>query len=232
MTKKTVAAAIKPKQKKSDTTRAHILATALKMFRSGGFDDTTMRDIAAEAGVALGGAYYYFPSKEAIVVAYYEQVQEHHAELVRERLTGKQNLRERLGIAMHAKLDILKDDHKLISALFRYNGDPQHSLSFLGPKTAYLRRASVELFDEVIGNESMPDDIREMLPTLLWAMHMGVMLYTVYDTSAGQSKTRKLIDGSLDLGMKLLAAAKFPLLRPFRGQLATLMKSSGLMLGA
>ena len=32
-----------------------------------------MREIATEAGVALGSAYYYFESKEARVIAFYEQ---------------------------------------------------------------------------------------------------------------------------------------------------------------
>ena len=34
-----------------------------------------MRDIAKAAGLSLGAAYYYFPSKEALVFAYYEQNQ-------------------------------------------------------------------------------------------------------------------------------------------------------------
>jgi AcrR family transcriptional regulator len=32
-----------------------------------------MRDIAREAGMALGAAYYYFESKDAIVMAFYER---------------------------------------------------------------------------------------------------------------------------------------------------------------
>ncbi|MBW2465654.1 MAG: helix-turn-helix transcriptional regulator, partial [Deltaproteobacteria bacterium] len=42
--------------------RALILETALSCFRDKGFDETTMRDIAREAGISLGAAYHYFPS--------------------------------------------------------------------------------------------------------------------------------------------------------------------------
>ena len=35
-----------------------------------------MREIAAAAGVAVGAAYYYFDSKDALVMAFYEQAQE------------------------------------------------------------------------------------------------------------------------------------------------------------
>ncbi len=55
---------------KSEETRERILNAALKLFRDRGFEAATMRDIAEEAGVATGAAYYYFPSKDAIVMEY------------------------------------------------------------------------------------------------------------------------------------------------------------------
>src|ERR1700681_1858594 len=83
-----------------EQTRTLILNAALERFRKGGFEVTTMRDIARAAKVATGAAYYYFPSKEAIVAAYYDQVQRLHAEKVRLELNGKVGLRERLGVAI------------------------------------------------------------------------------------------------------------------------------------
>ncbi len=67
-----------------ENTEALILQAALELFRERGFEVTTMRNIAQAAKVATGAAYYYFPSKEAIVLAYYDQVQRRHAEKVRE----------------------------------------------------------------------------------------------------------------------------------------------------
>src|SRR5713226_2676348 len=116
-------------------TRELILRTALDLFRRGGFEVTTMRDIACAAKVATGAAYYYFPSKEAIVAAYYDRVQRRHAEKVRVELNGRAGLRERLGAAMHSKLEILKDDRMFLGALFRYTGDPDHPLSVFGKGT-------------------------------------------------------------------------------------------------
>ena len=97
-----------------EKTMAVILQTALELFRERGFEVTTMRDIAKAAKVATGAAYYYFPSKEAIVAAYYDRVERSHAEKVREELKGKAELRERLGAVMHSKLEILKDDRKFL----------------------------------------------------------------------------------------------------------------------
>jgi len=62
--------------KKSEATRAQILDVALDLFRRHGFESTTMRGIAPEAGVSLGSAYYYFESKEDLVMAFYERAME------------------------------------------------------------------------------------------------------------------------------------------------------------
>ena len=58
-----------PQRATSEETRRLILDTALRLFRERGLDETTMRDIAAGAGLSLGAAYYYFRNKEAIVGA-------------------------------------------------------------------------------------------------------------------------------------------------------------------
>ena len=53
---------------RGEQTRQLILETALRLFRERGYAETTMRAIAKEAGVAVGNAYYYFDSKEHLIV--------------------------------------------------------------------------------------------------------------------------------------------------------------------
>src|SRR5262249_3991252 len=72
VTTKTKRTRSKPDEKKSEATRRHLLERALVLFKERGVEATTMRDIAKAAGLSLGAAYYYFPSKEALVFAYYE----------------------------------------------------------------------------------------------------------------------------------------------------------------
>jgi AcrR family transcriptional regulator len=59
-----------------ETTRvareARILRAAVACFARQGYYGTTMEEIAAEAGIAKGAAYVYFPSKEAIFLALYD----------------------------------------------------------------------------------------------------------------------------------------------------------------
>lgn len=195
--------------------RELILLTALRLFRGCGFELTTMRDIARAAKVATGAAYYYFPSKEAIVSAYYDQVQRVHAETVREECKGKTDLRECLGIVFHSKLEILKDDRRFLGALFRYSGDPQHHLSVFGKGAQMQRSQSMGIFREVIAQANVSEEMQKLLPAALWLLHLGMILYFIYDESSGQQKTHKLVDNVLDLLAQAVELTNSAFVRPF-----------------
>jgi len=188
-----------------------------------------MRGVASEAGVALGLAYHYFPSKEALVMAYYERVQREHRIVAHEKLAQTRSLRDRLAMLLHTKLDILKDDRRLLGALFRYTGSPEHPLSLLGKATAPLRADCMSLFAEALEPERLPEDLRELIPLALWGLHMGVLLYFLYDSSPNLRRTRKLVDGSVELAVGFLKLAKFPLLRPARRGVMGLLRGAELM---
>ena len=202
---------------KGEVTRQKILDTAVGLFRERGFDETTMREVASQAGVALGLTYHYFPSKEAVVMAYYDRVQGEHRRVVEDKVLAVPGLRDRLAQLFHTKLDIVKDDRRLLGALFRYTGNPEHPLSFLGKGTEAIREDCISLFAEALEREPLPDDLRVLLPKAIWALHMGVLLYFLYDTSEGQARTRRLVDGSMDLTVSLLKLVKLPLLAPVLG---------------
>ena len=215
---------------KAQLTRAHLLATALRVFRERGLEAATMRELASAAGTSLGSAYYYFPSKEAIIQAYYDDVQAEHARRVTAALgENRLDLKDRLRAAFHTKLDIVQGDRKLLGALFRYTGEPQHPLSALGDGTGRNRQQSMSVFLAAIGDEKLPDDIRAILPTGLWALHMGILLYFIYDDSPEQQRTRQLVDAVLALLVRLLALVKFSVLKPVRGSILSLLRDAGLL---
>src|SRR6516165_6391288 len=56
-------------------TIAAILASARSLFRTRGFEATSIDDIAEGAGVAKGAVYHHFESKEAIFTQVLEAVQ-------------------------------------------------------------------------------------------------------------------------------------------------------------
>jgi AcrR family transcriptional regulator len=214
-----------------EKTNALILTTALDLFRRSGFETATMRDIAAAANVATGAAYYYFPSKEAIVSAYYDQVQRIHAETVREQWEGKSGLRERLGIAFHSKLEILKEDRRFLGALFRYTGEPDHPLSVFGKDTKAQRAQSMAIFREAVAGTGLSDEMQQLLPAALWLLHLGMILFFIYDETVEQQKTHKLVNGVLDLLVQTIewtsSAFVRPFVQPFQTRVLQMLQDAG-----
>jgi AcrR family transcriptional regulator len=51
--------------------REKLLAISARRFAKGGFEATSMRDIAGEAGMLAGSMYYHFPSKNELIAAVY-----------------------------------------------------------------------------------------------------------------------------------------------------------------
>src|SRR5580704_4587623 len=65
--------------KRSERTRAEILAAAIEEFAARGFHDAKISDIVSRAGVTQPSFYFYFPSKQAIYDHLLERV---HDELL------------------------------------------------------------------------------------------------------------------------------------------------------
>jgi len=212
-----------------EASREHILSVALKLFREKGFDGTTMRDIAAAAGLSLGAAYYWFPSKEALVLAYYARQQDTHAAASRGALESLPDLRSRLGAVMHAKIDMLKEDRKLLRAILRSTLGADEAISVFSAETEGVRRRSIDVFLDAIGrDETIPEDARPLFAQMLWTLHLGLLLYFVNDTSEDQAKTRELVDGSLDLVCNLAPLLSSPMLGPMRAEVMSLLQNAGL----
>ncbi|MBE0446811.1 MAG: TetR/AcrR family transcriptional regulator [Actinobacteria bacterium] len=54
---------------KSERTRLKIMASAAKVFNEKGFDNTSIQDIANDAGIAKGTIYYYVEKKEDLLLS-------------------------------------------------------------------------------------------------------------------------------------------------------------------
>jgi len=184
-----------------------------------------MREIAAAAGVATGAAYYYFDSKEAIVMAFYEQAQEEmQADLVLKLATAK-TLEARLRTIITEKLEYFAPNRKLLGALSAH-ADPDHPLSPFSREVKAIREQDLASF-EAAANDSgvkLPKDIQPYLPRLLWMYQMGLILFWVYDRSPQQRRTKALFEQTLKMILLTLKLAAIPLLRPMHRMAADLLR--------
>jgi len=201
--------------KKSEETRERILEAALAIFRERGFERATMREIAASAGVAVGAAYYYFESKEAIVMAFYGRAQEAMRVELERRLDVCRSLEERLRTIVGYKLEYFSPNRKLLGALTAHT-DPEHPLSPFSAETAAIREQDIAFFERAVTESKvkLPATVAPYLPRLLWMYQMGLILFWVYDRSPEQQRSALLFEKTLKMLLLTLKLAGLPFLRP------------------
>lgn len=216
---------MKVTQSKSEETRIHILDTALEVFRRNGFEKATMREVAAGAGLALGAAYYYYDSKDALAMAFYERAQKQMEPELEKALERPTDLRKRLESIIDIKFQYFERDRKLLGALSTHI-DPGHPLSPFSRETLSIREKDIFFFDRALegARERAHKDVRAYLPRVLWLYQMGLLLFWVYDESPQQVRTRKLFERSLSVVVNLIRFSSVAPLRPVRRMVRELLE--------
>ncbi len=201
--------------KKSEETRSRILEAALAVFKERGFEKATMREIAVQAGVATGAAYYYFDSKDALVMAFYERSQAEMHPAIEAKLDHARTLEERLRSIISTKFEYFAPNRKLLAALSSHT-DPDHPLSPFSTETAAIRLQDIDSFERAAKESGvkLPPSVAPYLGRLLWMYQMGLILFWVYDKSDSQRKTMLLYEKTLKMLILTLKVAAIPILRP------------------
>lgn len=208
-------AAREPKDPKD--TSEQILEAALTLFRERGFANATMRDIAAKAGVASGLAYYYFDSKDAIVLAFYQRAREDMAALV-EKAHQERTLTARLQALVEAKFAYFKPNRRFLGAILGHAADPANPLSPFNEASRPIRELEFAQFDRALRETrtSVPRDLAPHLPKMLWFYQMGLLLFWIHDRSPDQRRSHELLAASLRSVVLLIKLANIPLFAPAR----------------
>jgi TetR/AcrR family transcriptional regulator, transcriptional repressor of bet genes len=96
-----------------DERRTQIVDALLRIIGEHGLDAVSVRDIAAEAGVSVGRVQHYFPTKDLVLQAAFERVNELGGERVRQRIveTGDSSPRAVLHAIATALLPV-DDEHR------------------------------------------------------------------------------------------------------------------------
>ena len=187
------------KSARGEQTRTAIVEAALRLFAEHGYEATTMRAIATEAGVATGNAYYYYASKEELIREYFARHQAEHVAACRQVLAKETRLGPRIAMVLRALVDVLAPCRGFAARLHWQAPEP----------------AAIALYAEVIGGARgrIRASSRDRLPELLWLYSMAIVLYCAHDTSPGCVKTYRLIDSTAPIAARLIRLAWLPGLR-------------------
>jgi AcrR family transcriptional regulator len=194
--------------------RDRLYATAMQLIATRGYAATTLRDVAREAGVSVGLLYRYFPSKQAVVIALYDELSSAYARQAADLPAGL--WRERFLFALGKSLEVLAPHRVALRALTPVLvGDPEEGI--FSPTTAFSRLRVRQVFEHAVaGARDAPKaPLAGSLGRLLYLVHLAVLLWWLLDTSADQRATRSLVSLIGQLLPSAALALRLPSVRRF-----------------
>ena len=182
---------------KARQTRERILHSAIRLFREQGFERTSMRDIAQDAGCSLGLAYRYFSQKEDFVMALYESLS---AELLaRIETQPPDSMAERFHLAMTQVFAVIGPHRAALATLFGVGLQPDSQVGLFGEQGDALRYQMQATFSRLIeGSTDRPNkpEMTQSLSLLLYTLHLVLILAWLYDRTPQQRASLALLDFS------------------------------------
>ena len=170
-------------------TRERILEAASRLFRNNGWEATTTRDIAAEAGIASGTLFNYFQTKEAIA-----------ATLVSDVLTvqpeGAASLEEELFSLIWSGLRSLRKLRGFLAAAAETIFSPLARKSGESPGDS-IRVSQLETMQRLAAAHGYATPLSPVTVQLYWTLYLGVFSFWAADESPHQEDTLALLDQSL-----------------------------------
>jgi AcrR family transcriptional regulator len=173
-------------------TKQQLYATAMRMIAKRGYQATTLRDIAGAAGVSVGLLYRYFPGKQAVIIALYDQLSAEFAGRAAQMSPGK--WRDRFIFALKTSLHVLEPHRVAIRGLIPVLvGDPDDGVFSSG--TAFSRQRVQRVFEAaVVGSSDAPRlPVAEALGRILYLVHLAVLLWWLLDKTPKQRATAALL---------------------------------------
>ncbi|GFZ33167.1 TetR family transcriptional regulator [Clostridium zeae] len=152
------------RERKKEETRSTIIGCALELFKSKGFQETSMEEIAEQSDVSKGTLYNYFPDKESILVGYFQSITAGYGEDIKKALTGNQDLKFKLNSLLDFKKGLMGSDVKLTAIYLRYrmqtlfNSDP-----FSNPNRSGLENVVLEIIKDAQVNNELRSDIPSII---------------------------------------------------------------------
>ncbi len=182
------------------------------MISERGYEATTLRDIANEAGVSVGLLYRYFPSKQAVLIALYDELSQEFATVATTMPSGR--LRDRFTFALRASLGVLQPHRTTLRALIPVLiGDPEDGV-FAGT-TAFSRQRVQQVFETAVtgATDSPKPPLGSALGRLLYLAHLAVLLWWLLDKTPRQRATTALVVLIAQLLPSLALTLRLPSIR-------------------
>jgi AcrR family transcriptional regulator len=195
---------ISEKQKREN--RDAIIQAAVDLVIENGYKSATMRAMARKAGLGDATIYNYFPTKESILFAYYEDKLSEACESL-SGIAGfeEYNFQEKLQELFETTLETFLADREFVQETFRLVFYPVTPYRDIKRIMAHFNACLDSIFDSAIEAEEIEEPpFRDMTNHFFWDYFVGVVVYWLKDTSEQFTDTSDLINKTMDLACTIL----------------------------
>ena len=185
-----------------ERTKRRILDVALAMFREKGFRETTMRDIADGAGIALGTTYNYFPTKDHIALFFFEQALASVLARHRRETPAGASLEESVFLLISIELEEVEPYEEFLNLIVAQAMVPSSPLHPFSLDVERLKAGHLDyvagLLQEAMARGELPSfGYESMMLSAFWVFQLGVLMFWLNDASPNKEDTYVLLDKSL-----------------------------------
>ena len=137
----------------SEERRPQIIDAAIRVFTRKGYRNATMPDVAREAGLSVGGVYWYFKGKDEIIAAILERIFDQDFSALTELLGAGAPAADRLQAFVDGYADSFEQWQWMNPIGMEFYGEAAHNEKVRGVVLRYLerfRRALATLIEQGI----------------------------------------------------------------------------------
>ena len=192
-----------------EKTKIKILKSAVDLIIEKGFENTTLREIAKEAGVSNPTIYNYFPSKEKLLFGYIEQKHKEAVEILESiEDFNTYTLREQLQTLIDTELELYLEDREFVQQIadMVFNSSSLKLGKLYSTNELFVQTVRGMLYIAIEAGEIEQPPFLDYLPTLFWDYYIMVVAYWLKDDSEMFENTTAFIDHSLAVIESLLAS--------------------------
>jgi len=193
---------MKVTQEQKKETRLKLIVSAVEIISQKGFRATTMKAIAQQAEVGIATIYNYFPNKEKILYAYFE---EKYLMLSQEidRIEGFNDfeLNEKIQTLIETLLENFLEDREFVEeAAYLAIFSPLTSFNDSKKSRDIFLDIAKKIWDKQLEKSNSPTPItQDWMLLMFWEYYLGIVAYWLRDESPSFNHTTQLIDQTSEI---------------------------------
>lgn len=186
----------KKKADAADDKRARLLAAALDLFETRGFDGVAVPEIAAKAGVAVGTVYRYFETKEALVNTLYRLLKQSYNATVLAPVGPGLPTREIFSAYWQRMTQFARRNPHAVRFM-----DLHHHGAYLDDESRALSKTYAKAAESFVRDARGRGDIRDLDPVmvvaLMWGAAAGLTKFSASGSLTFDERTANEMEAAL-----------------------------------